>query len=34
LLQAAHPLEAWTKQRYQRALKNVLDKLAKMVSGA
>ena len=26
--------EAWTKQRYQRALKNVLDKLAKMVSGA
>ena len=25
---------AWTKQRYQRALKNVLDKLAKMVSGA
>jgi hypothetical protein len=26
--------EAWTKQRYQRALKNVLDKLAKLVSSA
>jgi hypothetical protein len=24
--------ESWTKQRYQRALKNVLDKLAKMVA--
>jgi len=25
--------EAWTKQRYQRALKNVLERLAKLVAG-
>jgi hypothetical protein len=25
--------EAWTKQRYQRALKGVLERLAKMVAG-
>jgi hypothetical protein len=26
--------EAWTKQRYQRALRKVFDKLAKIASGA